>query len=169
MAQGKVYLVGGGPGDPGLLTLKGAEALRAADVVVYDRLIDPRLLRHTRAGCEQIYAGKLPNRHTLRQDEINALLKGGDEGRLTAYVESAFTPAMRKAGPGDPGILPFLLDLSRGTAVSRSCARWGTGRRASRSTAMPMGPRTGGIRAARPSAPRPPTPRRAGAPSASSS
>ena len=73
-------------------------------------------------------AGEGPAR--LRLDEINALLKGGDEGRLTAYVESAFTPAMRKAGPGDPGILPFLLDLSRGTAVSRSCARWGTGRRA---------------------------------------
>ena len=74
MPLGKVYLVGGGPGDPGLLTLKGAEALRAADVVIYDRLIDPRLLRHTRANCEHIYVGKQANRHTLRQDEINALL-----------------------------------------------------------------------------------------------
>ena len=70
---GKVYLVGGGPGDPGLITVKGMEALRSSDVVVYDRLIDTRLLDHA-PRAEHIYVGKLPHRHILSQDEINALL-----------------------------------------------------------------------------------------------
>jgi len=60
--NGKVYLVGAGPGDPGLLTLKGAECLRHADVVVYDRLVDPRLLALARPGAEMLYAGKVPGR-----------------------------------------------------------------------------------------------------------
>src|SRR5690348_7701300 len=72
--RGKVWLVGAGPGDPGLLTLRGAEALAAADVVLYDRLASDRLLEHAPAGAELIFAGKTPGRHALTQAEINAEL-----------------------------------------------------------------------------------------------
>jgi uroporphyrinogen III methyltransferase/synthase len=72
--SGKVYLAGAGPGDPGLITVAASEALRRADVVVYDRLVNEQLLELTPDGCERIYAGKLPDRHTLTQDEINVLL-----------------------------------------------------------------------------------------------
>ncbi|MBI4499018.1 MAG: uroporphyrinogen-III C-methyltransferase [Chloroflexi bacterium] len=106
---GKVYLVGGGPGDPGLITVKGTEALRAADVVVYDRLIDPRLLSYAPPRAERIYVGKQSARHTLRQEEINALLveraqagqtvvrlKGGDPFVFGRGGEEAET--LREAG-----------------------------------------------------------------------
>jgi uroporphyrinogen III methyltransferase/synthase len=72
---GKVYLVGGGPGDPGLLTLRGAELLGRADVVVYDRLANGVLLdRYLRPDAERIYAGKSSDHHTYPQEEINRLL-----------------------------------------------------------------------------------------------
>lgn len=71
---GKVALVGAGPGDEGLLTLRGKEWLERADVVIYDHLANERLLRFTRPGTEFIYAGKKAGRVTLTQDQINALL-----------------------------------------------------------------------------------------------
>jgi uroporphyrinogen III methyltransferase/synthase len=74
MAVGFVSLVGAGPGDPGLLTLAGRDRLAEADVVVYDRLVSPLLLRHCRGDAELVFAGKSPAGHTLTQDEINALL-----------------------------------------------------------------------------------------------
>lgn len=74
MDKGKVYLVGAGPGDPKLITLRGLECLKAADVVVYDRLASPRLLRHVKPDAEMVYVGKLPDRHTMKQEEINQLL-----------------------------------------------------------------------------------------------
>ncbi|QHT62086.1 uroporphyrinogen-III C-methyltransferase [Paenibacillus lycopersici] len=73
-SKGKVYLVGAGPGDPKLITLRGLECLQTCDVVVYDRLASPRLLRHLKPGAEKIYVGKLPDRHTMKQEEINRLL-----------------------------------------------------------------------------------------------
>jgi uroporphyrinogen III methyltransferase/synthase len=72
--SGIVYLVGAGPGDPGLLTVRGREILERADVVVYDRLIGAELLALCRSDAEKIYVGKEANRHALPQDEINALL-----------------------------------------------------------------------------------------------
>jgi uroporphyrinogen III methyltransferase/synthase len=69
-----VYLVGAGPGDPNLITVKGRDAIKKADVIVYDRLASPQLLQNARADAERIYVGKLPDRHTLTQDEINELL-----------------------------------------------------------------------------------------------
>lgn len=74
MARGIVYLVGAGPGDSGLLTVKGKELLEQAEVVVYDRLVNPRLLDFVPPPAELIYVGKSPQRHTLSQEEINALL-----------------------------------------------------------------------------------------------
>lgn len=92
--SGKVYLVGAGPGDPGLVTVKGLETIKKADCIIYDRLCAPELLDYARPDCERIYVGKKDKHHTLLQEEINALmvektrccanvvrLKGGD-----AYV-----------------------------------------------------------------------------------
>jgi uroporphyrinogen III methyltransferase/synthase len=72
--KGICYLVGAGPGDPGLLTLRGLECLQQADVVIYDYLANPELLRHVPASAERIYAGKTAGRHAMKQEETNALL-----------------------------------------------------------------------------------------------
>jgi uroporphyrinogen III methyltransferase/synthase len=72
--RGFVSLVGAGPGDPGLVTVAGVARIAEADVIVYDRLANPALLDHARADAGRIYVGKMPDRHTLTQDEINALL-----------------------------------------------------------------------------------------------
>ena len=69
-----VFLVGAGPGDPGLLTVRGAEVLRRADVVVYDRLSVAALLDLAPPAAERIPVGKAPGRVTMPQDDINALL-----------------------------------------------------------------------------------------------
>src|SRR5262249_28671625 len=69
-----VYLVGAGPGDPGLLTVRGAELLAGADVVVYDRLASPALLALAPADARLIAAGKAPGQVDLTQDEINEVL-----------------------------------------------------------------------------------------------
>jgi len=70
----RVWLVGAGPGDPGLLTLKAARVLASADVVVHDRLVAPEILARVPRRAQRIYAGKQPGRHTFTQDEINRLL-----------------------------------------------------------------------------------------------
>ena len=88
---GRVALVGAGPGDPELITLKGARLLREADVVIYDNLVDPGLLDLCSPTAERIFVGKMAGNHTLPQDEISQLvvdkaltgkfvvrLKGGD-------------------------------------------------------------------------------------------
>ena len=67
---GKVYLVGAGPGDPKLITLRGAELLARADAIVTDRLANPRLLKLARPDAEIICAGKASGEHALSQDEI---------------------------------------------------------------------------------------------------
>lgn len=72
--SGKCYLTGAGPGDPGLLTIKGKECLERADAVLYDYLSNPELLQYCPADCEQIYVGKKAGTHTKTQDEINELL-----------------------------------------------------------------------------------------------
>jgi uroporphyrinogen III methyltransferase/synthase len=73
-AQGICYLVGAGPGDPGLLTLRGSECLKRADVVIYDYLSNPELLHLSPESSEKIYAGKIAGEHTLHQEETNGLL-----------------------------------------------------------------------------------------------
>lgn len=86
--RGKVYLVGAGPGDPGLITVRGLECLAEAEVVVYDRLVDERLLSCVKPGAELIYAGKAPTGHTLRQEEINALLVAkANEGKTVVRLK----------------------------------------------------------------------------------
>jgi len=107
--KGKVYLVGAGPGDPGLFTLKGAQYLSMADAVVYDHLISDLILGHAPAAAEKIYAGKTGSKHHLEQGEINRLLvdlaaagktvvrlKGGDPYMLGRGGEEA--AALKAAG-----------------------------------------------------------------------
>src|SRR6476660_6253298 len=72
--HGIVYIVGGGPGDPGLITVKGLECLRRADVVLHDRLVAQELLTEVPSHAELIDVGKEPKRHRRSQDEINTLL-----------------------------------------------------------------------------------------------
>jgi uroporphyrinogen III methyltransferase/synthase len=74
LSTGKVYLVGAGPGDPGLITVKGLRCLAQAQVVVYDRLLDPSLLQAAPADAEQVFVGKARGRQALTQDQINQLL-----------------------------------------------------------------------------------------------
>ena len=73
-SHGKVYLTGGGPGDPGLLTVKALQVLKECDVVVYDALVNPALLENCPPSAEKIFAGKRRHRHSFEQKEINALL-----------------------------------------------------------------------------------------------
>ncbi|MBD2325623.1 uroporphyrinogen-III C-methyltransferase [Alkalinema sp. FACHB-956] len=74
MAFGKVYLVGAGPGDPGLMTLKGKALLECADVVVYDALVSPPILAMINPQAEKIHAGKRRGQHSLLQEETTKLL-----------------------------------------------------------------------------------------------
>ncbi len=89
--MGKVYLTGAGPGDIELLTLKALRVIKEADVIIYDRLANPDILKEAKNGCEFVYVGKEDSHHTLPQEEINEViyqnalkyqnvvrLKGGD-------------------------------------------------------------------------------------------
>ena len=93
-----VYLVGAGPGDPGLLTVRGAELLRRADVVVYDRLASPTLLELTPPGAELITAGKAPGQVDLTQEQINDLLVDRGPWPAASYGSRAVTPSCSGAG-----------------------------------------------------------------------
>lgn len=71
---GKVYIVGAGPGDPDLITVRGIKSLQQASVVLYDRLVNPQLLNEVHAGAQIIYVGKTPGEHTYAQKDINLML-----------------------------------------------------------------------------------------------
>jgi uroporphyrin-III C-methyltransferase len=104
MVMGKAYIVGAGPGDPELITVKALRCIQTADVILYDRLVNPELLKEAKRNCHLIYCGKQPNYHTLQQETINHLLvkytkqgknvvrlKGGDPfvfGRGAEEVEA---------------------------------------------------------------------------------
>ena len=106
---GKVYLVGAGPGDPGLLTLRGAEVLRRADVVVYDRLVSGEVLDLAPASAERVYAGKAPGQAAIDQGSINELLvERATAGRQVVRLKG-----------GDPFV------FGRGGEEALACARAG--------------------------------------------
>lgn len=87
-SNGIVYIVGGGPGDPGLITVKGLNCLRHADVVLYDRLIAPELLNEAPTHAELIDVGKEPKRHRRSQYEINTLLvEKAREGKIVVRLK----------------------------------------------------------------------------------
>jgi uroporphyrin-III C-methyltransferase len=70
----KVYLIGAGPGDPELLTLKALRLIKSADVILYDRLINQEILLFAKPDCELVYVGKEDGKHTIEQEKINELL-----------------------------------------------------------------------------------------------
>jgi uroporphyrin-III C-methyltransferase len=90
MTVGKVYLVGAGPGDPGLLTVRGLELLRAAHVVVYDQLVSSAILAEASAATIKIYVGKHAGKHCIAQEEIN--------GVLIDYARSGYDIVRLKGG-----------------------------------------------------------------------
>lgn len=112
MRVGKVYLVGAGPGDPGLLTVRGLELLRKAQVIVYDQLVNPVLLEETSPVAIKVFAGKQAGRHCITQEQINEVLidharlgyevvrlkggdpfvfgRGGEEAEALAYAGVPF-------------------------------------------------------------------------------
>ncbi|MHC4877499.1 MAG: uroporphyrinogen-III C-methyltransferase [Planctomycetota bacterium] len=94
MTTGKVYLVGAGPGDPGLISLRAIECLQRADVVLYDGLVNPLVLQHAKAKCERTCRTSAPDGRVLKQDEINE--------RLVAAAKAGNTVVRLKGG--DPFI-----------------------------------------------------------------
>src|SRR6478672_13410992 len=98
--RGRVYLVGAGPGDPGLLTLHGAECLRSADVVLYDYLASPELLTHVRPGTERICLGRHGHGRLMSQTEINeTMVRHAKNGRTVVRLKG-----------GDPAIFARLAE-----------------------------------------------------------
>src|SRR3954449_6397801 len=108
---GTVYLVGAGPGDPGLMTRRSLDLIAGADAVLYDRLIPPGALDGARPGADLRYVGKQPGGHSMEQDDINALLvelgrSGGEGVRLKGGEPFVFgrggEEAQALAGAGLP-------------------------------------------------------------------
>lgn len=86
--KGKVYLIGAGPGDYKLLTLKALEVIRQSDVIVYDRLANKKILKEAKKSCEFIYVGKKSSDHTMKQKDINQLLcNKAKEGKIVARLK----------------------------------------------------------------------------------
>src|SRR5579863_6137441 len=109
MTPGKVYLVGAGPGDPGLLTLRGLECLRRADLVLYDGLVNPLLLLHTQASAERTARTQGDRERVLDQHDIN--------GRLIAAARAGKTVVRLKGGD------PFI--FGRGAEEAQALAEAG--------------------------------------------
>ncbi|MEH7094365.1 uroporphyrinogen-III C-methyltransferase [Neobacillus vireti] len=104
---GKVYLVGAGPGDPDLLTVKGLRCLQEADVILYDRLVNPELLKSAKEGAQLVYCGKLPNYHTMKQETINHF--------LVKYAKKGYQVVRLKGGD------PFV--FGRGGEEAEECVK----------------------------------------------
>ncbi|MEA3470925.1 MAG: uroporphyrinogen-III C-methyltransferase, partial [Thermodesulfobacteriota bacterium] len=86
--RGKVYIVGAGPGDPGLLTVKAVRCLEKSDVIVYDYLVSSDILGYARKDVRRIYVGKKGGHHTVSQDELNRILvKEASEGNIVARLK----------------------------------------------------------------------------------
>ncbi|WP_141433819.1 uroporphyrinogen-III C-methyltransferase [Bacillus sp. 03113] len=104
-----VYLVGAGPGDPDLITLKGLKCIQEADVLLYDRLVNKELLSHAKPNAELIYCGKLPDYHTLQQETINeVLIKHAKKGQVVTRLKG-----------GDPFV------FGRGGEEAEALAKYG--------------------------------------------
>ncbi|MGD6830563.1 uroporphyrinogen-III C-methyltransferase [Sutcliffiella halmapala] len=104
---GKVYLVGAGPGDPDLITVKGLRCLEKADVILYDRLVNHELLNYAKKEAQLVYCGKLPHYHTMKQETINHF--------LIKYAKKGLQVVRLKGGD------PFV--FGRGGEEAEECAK----------------------------------------------
>ncbi|PPA71123.1 uroporphyrinogen-III C-methyltransferase [Jeotgalibacillus proteolyticus] len=104
---GTVYLVGAGPGDPELITVKGLRCIENADVILYDRLVNPELLQHANKEAHLVYCGKLPHYHTMKQETINHF--------LVKYAKKGLNVVRLKGGD------PFV--FGRGGEEAEECAK----------------------------------------------
>lgn len=101
MQQGIVYLLGAGPGDPGLITVRGRELVGMAEVLVYDALSSAEMLNWAPAACERIFVGKRASRHALPQEEINALLvRLGRAGKKVVRLKGGDPYVFGRGGGG---------------------------------------------------------------------
>ena len=99
MKKGVVYLIGAGPGDAGLMTVKGLGLLQRADVVVYDRLVDDGFLSNVRRDAELIYVGKSSGSHTVKQDDINRILVAkAKEGKSVVRLKGGDPMVLGRGG-----------------------------------------------------------------------
>ena len=87
-----VYIIGAGPGDPDLITLKALKVIKEADTILYDRLVSPEILKHAKSDAELIYVGKAPGNHEFTQEEINKLL----------YAKALTARTVARLHGGDP-------------------------------------------------------------------
>ncbi|YAR63900.1 uroporphyrinogen-III C-methyltransferase [Bacillus cytotoxicus] len=86
--MGKVYIVGAGPGDPELISIKGVKCIEQADVILYDRLVNKELLSYAKPDADLIYCGKLPNYHTMKQETIHTfLVKYAKKGKVVTRLK----------------------------------------------------------------------------------
>lgn len=105
----QVYLVGAGPGDPDLITLKALKCIQKADVILYDRLVNEELLKEAKPGADLVFCGKHPKFHILKQETINHLLvKYAKQGKVVTRLKG-----------GDPFV------FGRGAEEAEECARNG--------------------------------------------
>jgi uroporphyrinogen III methyltransferase/synthase len=121
--SGKVYIVGAGPGDEGLITIRGIQALQEADVVVYDYLANPELLRQCTEECEKIYVGKMAGEHALSQEEINRLLVvKAQEGKVVTRLKGGDPFIFGRGGEEALGLADHGLEFEIVPGISAAVA-----------------------------------------------
>src|SRR5258708_34657347 len=127
MRKGKVYLIGAGPGDPGLLTLKGRDCLAKADIVVYDALINPQLLEWARPQVPKVYVGKRGGQHGKNKKKLmiyscvrlsaaawspgskeeTRFFSGAVAKKRSSYINTTFRLKSSRGFPAHPGHPPM--------------------------------------------------------------